>query len=435
MHQKVRVRLTALFTSITILLLTALLSVSFLMSARQQYAMILSTFSGQAYTVREEIRRQNVLTSSWLESQEKSGGYYLFLTDNGTPLLHNRTHSDDIQALARKQFSILDRAQADVSEKTSLTLLSDTADIWGSRNILFPKAMLSRTQIAKNSSLLEIRIIRPLDDYRRQLWSSLWIYLLLLLIGGGLLAAFCWHFTGRLLDPLQKSEKSHIRFIFDASHELRTPLAVILSSAAACEHAPSEQQGSFFAVIRREGRQMTELIEQLLTLCRADSHGIQLQLQQADLQTLLLQAYESFLPLAVENGHQLSIRLPEQEIPPCCCDQDRISQTLSILLHNAISHTPAGCRIELSLKLSGKYMALSVTDNGPGIPDSEKELVFHRFYHIHTASDSDDGHHGLGLSVAKELIMAHRGTLTVSDAKGGGAVFTVKIPLEQTSSV
>lgn len=188
-------------------------------------------------------------------------------------------------------------------------------------------------------------------------------------------------------------------------------------------------------MIAREGAQMSGMLEQLLTLSRADSHGLTLQITKTDLQTLLLETYENFLPLAADSGHLLSIRLPEAELPLCDCDQGRIRQVCHILLHNALSHTPAGSTI-LFFIAEGSYekeMTVGVQDNGGGIPDGEKEKIFDRFYRINPDSSSvrqEKGHHGLGLAVAKEIVSAHRGTLTVSDAPGKGALFLLTLPLK-----
>ena len=179
---------------------------------------------------------------------------------------------------------------------------------------------------------------------------------------------------------------------------------------------------------------MSDMLEQLLTLSRADSHGLVLRMEETDLQTLLLETYENFLPLAADSGHLLSIRLPESELPLCNCDQGRIRQVCHILLHNALSYTPAGSNVLLFIA-EGSYekeITVGVQDNGPGIPDGEKEKIFDRFYRIRSGAfvpDSEKGHHGLGLAVAKEIAAAHRGTLTVSDASGGGALFFLTLPV------
>ena len=150
---------------------------------------------------------------------------------------------------------------------------------------------------------------------------------------------------------------------------------------------------------------MSVMLEQLLTLSRADSHGLPLQIEQTDLQTLLLEIYENFLPLATESGHLLSVFLPESEIPPCSCDASRIRQVCHILLHNAFSYTPAGSSIRLFIPdiVREKEISIGVQDNGPGIPDEEKDKIFDRFYRVNrntAGAEKEKGHHGLGLAVA-----------------------------------
>lgn len=120
---------------------------------------------------------------------------------------------------------------------------------------------------------------------------------------------------------------------------------------------------------------MSDMLEQLLTLSRADSHGLVLRMEDTDLQTLLLETYENFLPLAADSGHLLSIRLPEAELPLCSCDVSRIRQVCHILLHNALSYTPSGSTVLLFIA-EGSYekeISIGVQDNGPGICDEEKE--------------------------------------------------------------
>ena len=179
---------------------------------------------------------------------------------------------------------------------------------------------------------------------------------------------------------------------------------------------------------------MSDMLEQLLTLSRADSHGLTLRMESADLQTLLLETYENFLPVAADSGHLLSIRLPESELPLCACDGGRIRQVCHILLHNAFSYTPTGSAVLLFIA-EGSYekeITIGVQDNGPGIPDEEKENIFERFYRVPSDSANagkEKGHHGLGLAVAREIASAHKGTLTVTDAAGGGALFLLTLPL------
>ena len=128
--------------------------------------------------------------------------------------------------------------------------------------------------------------------------------------------------------------------------------------------------------------------------------------------------------MASRKSINLSISLPETAVPLFSCDPERISQVLSILLHNALSYTPEGGQVRLSLLPEGKNIRLLVADNGIGIPDEEKSHIFERFYRA-DRSRSKKGHFGLGLCIASEIVKAHHGQILVSNTPGGGSTFTV----------
>lgn len=147
--------------------------------------------------------------------------------------------------------------------------------------------------------------------------------------------------------------------------------------------------------------------------------------------------------MALSKGLRFEIELPDEGINPIRCDAERIRQLLSILIDNAFSYTPKGGRICLSLATETpaflsdslndkKYrntaqrqkLYLSVIDNGPGIPDDQKDAVFERFHRLDTAR-RDKAHFGLGLCIAKEIVQLHHGQILLTDTPGGGATFTV----------
>lgn len=426
MYQNVRLRLTKLFTSVISLLLAVLLGVCFYFSVRQQFSLQISSFTSQSYTVLDSISEQTILTAQWLTTQEENARLHIYLWDNGVELFHNHDHPNRICPEYTHYLPAL-------TDGRTLHPQEETPDISIGKHGILPEVLYYRRQLVKDNGILQIYFLQSLQPLYTHIRSSLLLYLILFLSSVCLLALFCWHFTGRLLQPLLASQESQNRFIASVSHELRTPLAVILSNASACEKAPVSQQKPFFQVIEREGTQMSGMLEQLLTLSRADSHGLALQFERTDLQTLLLETYENFLPLAAQSGHLLTVSLPESEIPPCICDASRIRQVCHILLHNALSYTPAGSRITLFLPdtASEKEISIGVQDNGPGIPDEEKEKIFDRFYRGSRksfATEEKKSHHGLGLAVAKEIVSAHKGTLTVADAEDGGALFLVTLP-------
>ncbi len=150
----------------------------------------------------------------------------------------------------------------------------------------------------------------------------------------------------------------------------------------------------------------------------------------------------------------LHLSLPDEVPPRCCCDADRITQVLSILLHNAVSYTPEGGTVTLSLcyrpssaqtsffhqisvqtRLRGTLhtgsnsgcFEITVTDTGIGISDTDKKHIFDRFYRAEK-SRSTKGHFGLGLSIAQEIITAHHGKIKVEDNPSGGSIFIVQLP-------
>lgn len=188
--------------------------------------------------------------------------------------------------------------------------------------------------------------------------------------------------------------------------------------------ASPHKQTQFLNTIKHEGLRMSSLINDMLTLSESDQHQFWVQKMPVELDTLLINSYEAFQPLAKKKDVMLSIELPEDPLPVCFCDPDRIKQVFSILIHNAISYTPEKGKISLSLAYKKSNFYISVADNGIGIPDEDKSKIFDRFYRAEK-SRSTKGHFGLGLSIAYEIINTHGGIITVEDAKGGGTIFTI----------
>ncbi len=427
MYQKVRSRLTVLFSSVTSTLLFFMLLISFYLTYDSQLSLQLANFTRQSVSAADEISRQNVLTTDWLRNMETSGSYYLFLLDQQTPVFHNSRHPKTIQNMFEEAQHCLSVTLLQDITSDSFKKVSDEYEIYLHKDHFFPEYFVYINRLAKNNGILQVFTIQPLEYLNKSLLLMLGKYLLLFILAGSALIFFSWCFTGRLLRPLEEARLSQNAFISNASHELRTPLAVILANVSACRTASSEHQGRYFDVIERVGFHMSTLIEQLLTLSRADSHALTLNLSETDLQTLLLEVYESFYTLAAKEKHLLSIHLPEEDIPVCHCDSFRVKQILTILIQNACSYTPEGCEIQLSMKCKDHVIELSVEDNGPGVPDSEKEKIFERFFRGE-AAHSEKGHHGLGLSVAKEIAAAHNGSLYIKDSVSGGAIFTLTLP-------
>ncbi|MCM1234665.1 MAG: HAMP domain-containing histidine kinase, partial [Ruminococcus flavefaciens] len=282
-------------------------------------------------------------------------------------------------------------------------------------------------EMDRQESSLQLLVLSPLRFLREQITRQRTRFLLIDLAAVLLLALFSFFFTGKLLRPVIESRKKQTEFVAAASHELRTPLAVILSAAECCRNAREEEQTRFLDTIKQEGEILTSLVNDMLLLSASDSQRFSCHPAPVELDTLLLSAYEAFEPLAAEKKLSLSVTLPEDPLPLCSADAERIMQLLSILLQNAFSYTPAGGSVALALSYQKKNFYLTVSDTGPGIPPEDRDKIFDRFYRTEKAR-SAKGHFGLGLSIAYEIVKLHHGTIFVSDRDGGGSVFTVMLP-------
>ena len=226
--------------------------------------------------------------------------------------------------------------------------------------------------------------------------------------------------------PVEKAWRQQRQFLSDASHELKTPLTVILSNAELLEGTALEPRPARWADnIHSEARQMKALVEEMLTLARADNMGPTAVLTEVSLSDVAADCALAFEPVAFESGKSLDYQLTEDVL--VLGDRDKLRQLASILLDNALAYTPAGGRVTVGVDRGGRGFLLTVSATGPGIPDGEKAHIFDRFYRA-DPSRSKREHYGLGLCIARESAGLHRGSLTVGDRPGGGAVFTLALP-------
>lgn len=418
MLKKVHLRLTLLCFAITALILVSLSALCLFISENSLRQNSFASFHSQMNTLLADFETQSVFTRKWLSQIEADGKYIVHITDNDTDFLWgSRELSPARRALIQEVYACYDRSFS--SSQAAFPYLNSTAD----GNDYFACVSVSQ----RRNGTLSLLILMPLTQLNAQIFRQRCLFVLPVFIAVILLFLFSRYFTGLLLKPVQNSHDAQTAFVASASHELRTPLSVILSAASACREASSAQQEHFFTIIRQEGESMSRLISDLLLLSNADSQQLSVLPVTCEPDTFLLELYESYEPLAEQNRHFLKIFLPAQKITPIQCDVDRIRQVFSILLHNAFSYTPVGSTIRLSLKQQGNRLCFLVADNGPGIPDTQKEHIFERFYRADPAC-RDGSHFGLGLSIAEKIMESCGGTISVTDTPGGGATFILSLP-------
>lgn len=382
-------------------------------------------------TLLSNLENQTVFTHEWLSKMEGNGNYIISIRDNGNEFLWGtRSREPEKKILTDAGWDYFDshfEVDADYPQSPSFSTHFSTFEFkFSALENYYGCAAVS----IRPNGMLSILILKPLAELNSRILEQRILFLSLMAIGSVLLFFFSRYFTGRLLIPVEKSRQNQMAFVASASHELRTPLSVILSAANACQRAEKPEQNHFFSIIREEGEGMSRLISDLLLLAEAEQQGTNPLSVIKDLcepDTLLLTVYESYETLAKEKGCLLAVRLPETPTQPVLCDSGRIRQVFSILLHNAFSYTPAGTQITLTLEQRDGQTVFQVCDNGPGIPDEQKGKIFDRFFRG-DPSRQKNGHFGLGLSIASEIMLAHGGNIRVKDAPGGGAVFVFSLP-------
>ena len=256
-----------------------------------------------------------------------------------------------------------------------------------------------------------------------------WLFVGLTIIGFLLLGIFSFWFSGHATRPIELAQKKQTDFIAAASHELRSPLAVIHTNTSALALNANQETLRFTTSIHNECTRMKHLIDDLLLLANMDAKHWSIQTTPTEIDTLVLDMYECFIPLSKQKNLIFNVILPDDLVPTLMIDNERIRQTLSILLDNAFTYTPAGNKVSLVLNYTPHALTISVIDNGPGIAEEHKPYIFDRFYRVDT-SRHDKNHYGLGLSIAYEMMQLHHGQLTLQDTPGGGCTFSLIFPLK-----
>lgn len=426
MFKKLHKKLTFFCTLATGLILVSLSMVCLFLAEQSSLQSQYSQFQSTTGTVLNHLETQTVLSHSWLAEVCAANHFDMEIQDNRTPLLFGTLNPHALPAAVFERASLIAREEHGILEETvtSKTRLTSHAEF--QFKVSGTAYFASVGLIPKDGGVLKTTILYSTDSMKPSLRPLRLAFGLADLSGVLLLGIFSWLFTGRLLRPLEENRKKQTQFVALASHELRSPLSVMLSCLSAMEIATKQEAALFSQSIKSEGQRMSRLIDDMLMLSNADNANFPVHPADTELDTLLLSVYEKFEPLARNRKIALSIELPDQELPPCRCDGERIEQVLSILLDNALSYTPQNGKVSLSLCFLGGRFRITVSDTGRGIPDQEKEIIFERFYRC-DKSHKDKEHFGLGLSIAKEIVRVHRGTLKVCDSQEGGACFVLEL--------
>jgi len=231
-----------------------------------------------------------------------------------------------------------------------------------------------------------------------------------------------------MMDRLESSFAQIRQFSSDASHELRTPLTVLQGQNELVlnkERAVSEYQEVISSNLE-EINYMSKVLEDLFTLSRSDENQIQLECKPMDLRDIIDEVFKHAEALANEKDIKIAVAFLE----PVQINGDavRLRQMVWNILHNAIKYTPPGGQIKISLEDQGDSAFFTVQDSGIGISEEDLPKIFNRFFRVDKARSRKEGGSGLGLSITRHIVEAHKGSIDVESKLGVGTKFKIRLP-------
>jgi len=237
-----------------------------------------------------------------------------------------------------------------------------------------------------------------------------------------------WLLSKTAIRPIQAAWQKQLDFTADASHELRTPITVIQTNLDLVMDSPTEtvaSQMKWLKHIEAENKRMARLVDDLLTLSRADTGQQMLETETFTLDEVISKTLALFEPIASERGIDLHTSMTS----PIAFygDRDRMKQLIIILLDNALTYTDSGT-VMVVLIQSEQGITITVSDTGIGMEAEHLSNIFDRFYRVSKTRGQNQDGAGLGLSIAKWIVQEHGGTIQVTSTPGAGTAFIIQLP-------
>ncbi|HHU08348.1 MAG TPA: HAMP domain-containing histidine kinase [Clostridiaceae bacterium] len=263
-------------------------------------------------------------------------------------------------------------------------------------------------------------------DYSRDLasfQSFLTNSLIVSAVGLSAIFALVVLFSRIALKPAEESYEKQKRFITDASHELKTPLTIIEANTEVLEISSGENEWT--QSIKKQVRRLSDLTAQLITLSRFDEENTQLCKEEFSLSEAVAESLDSFYPVAEKERKTISADLPDDII--YIGDETAIRQLITILIENAVKYATIGSDIKISLSGKGRRAELRFENQTEHLDSNKLKHLFDRFYRADLARSSADGGYGIGLSVAKAIVTAHKGKIRAESPNGNSLLIITEL--------
>jgi two-component system, OmpR family, phosphate regulon sensor histidine kinase PhoR len=227
---------------------------------------------------------------------------------------------------------------------------------------------------------------------------------------------------------LERTESMRRTFVADVSHELRTPIASIAAAAETLSEGDTDEAESaqLLVMIRRQSDRMRELIDDLMDLAQIESGAVELRKEPLSLPEILNEIARDLSSAAASRSIRLAVNANGEVVVEA--DRRRLGQIIRNLLDNAIKFSRVAGTVRLYAGREGGEVFFSIVDEGPGIPNAEREKIFQRFYQIDRSRSKSRPGTGLGLAIVKHLVQLHGGRIDVESEVGAGSTFRVTLP-------
>jgi signal transduction histidine kinase len=232
----------------------------------------------------------------------------------------------------------------------------------------------------------------------------------------------------------EQADQRRRELVVNVSHELRAPVAsiaghlesLLLATAEGTQAPPAETLYNYLSIAHQETQRLGLLVDELLSLARMEAGELRLDIQKVVASEVVEEVYQLLMPLAQRERQVTLVRGYVPNLPPVQADRQRLVQVLLNLTRNAITSTPTGGIVSISLEtVDAQHLALIVEDSGIGIPPDELPHIFERFYRTDASRSRASSGFGLGLAIVHDLVSAMGGSISVTSAVGQGSRFCV----------
>ncbi len=244
-----------------------------------------------------------------------------------------------------------------------------------------------------------------------------------------------WFYSGRAVAPIAKSLNTLRNFVDDAGHELNTPVALIENSIETIEAHLRDHNlpTDVLRIVQRASNTLKGISQNLLLLAKMEQPNVALHLAPVNLDELVIDVAQDFTEVARQRKIDLQIHIDSQvhnlSSVIVLADRDMLVEVFNNLIDNALRYTAAGGQIYIYNFRSENKICMAIRDTGCGIPKESLPSVFERFYRVDKARSKKEGGNGLGLSIVKAIVNAHKGSVRVESVLGKGSTFFVSLPI------